>query len=99
MATQTRVRNCEKRRFEMIVEQTAKTFREIPANIFVRQELTKDANFFELFFDPAMVEFQSTFAQINRHGLAFARRRLRSPCGTQALASRTRRLSIFISHL
>jgi hypothetical protein len=45
MATQTRARNCGKRRFEKIVEQTAKTFREIPANIFVRQTVRKKAIF------------------------------------------------------
>jgi len=49
MATQMRVRNCTKRRFEKILEQTTNLCREFSANVFARQMVTKGRDFFELF--------------------------------------------------
>jgi hypothetical protein len=54
------------------LEQTEKTFREIPANIFVRQTVTKRVNLRGLFFYPTRVEISGGHAWIDRSGLIFS---------------------------
>jgi hypothetical protein len=57
MATQTRTRNCRKRRFDKVFEQDTNTCREIPTNVFACQEVTEGGDFSKLFFEPVGIEF------------------------------------------
>jgi hypothetical protein len=56
MASQTRTRNCRKRRFDKVFEQDTNTCREIPANVLACQEVTKGGDFSKLFL-PVRIEF------------------------------------------